>query len=47
MIQRRDGARFTLEALPQVRVGGDVRGENLDRDGAIEARVARFIDFAL
>ena len=46
MIQRRDGTSFPLESLAQIRIGRDMRGQNLDRDCAIEARVARFVDFA-
>ena len=41
MVQRRDRARFLLEALPRFRVGGQRAGEHLDGDGAIEAGVAR------
>ena len=46
MIQRGDGARLALEALAGVRIVGDVRGQDLDRDGAIESRVARLVDLA-
>ena len=46
MIQRRDGTRFTVEAVAQLRIGRELRRQNFDRDGAIEARVARPIDFA-
>ena len=40
MIQRRDGARFPLEALAEILV------RNLDGDGAIEAHIARTIYLA-
>lgn len=38
LAERRDGPGLTLEAGPQLGVGGDLRRENLDRDGAVEAR---------
>ena len=40
MIQRRDGARFALEAV------AEFGGRLLDRDEAIEPRVARFVHLA-
>ena len=46
MIQRGDGARLTLEARASVAVVGDVRGQDLDRHGPIESRVARVVDIA-
>ena len=46
MLQRRDGARFALEALAQLRVGGERVGQDLDGDGAIEPRVTRAVDLA-
>ena len=46
MIERRDRARLALEAVAKLRVGRERRGEDLDRDGAIEPRVARAIDLA-
>ena len=46
MIQAGDGARFAIEALAQVRAIGQVRGQDFDRDGAVEPRVASFIDLA-
>jgi hypothetical protein len=42
--ERRDGLGFTIETLPCVRIGGQGRREDLDRNGAIQARVARFVD---
>ena len=41
MRERRDGARFALEALRRSRIGRERRRQDLDRDGASEARVAR------
>ena len=46
MIQRRSGSRFLLEALKPAGIGRGVRGKNLDRDVAPEARVAAAIDLA-
>ncbi len=42
----RDRPRFALEAVRAVAVGGDVRRQDLDRDRAIEAGVARAVDLA-
>src|ERR1700693_3103946 len=39
MVQRRDHARFALEALAELGLG------NLDRDDTIKTRVARLINF--
>ena len=41
-----DGACLALEALTQVRSGGDVRQQRLDGDDAIEAGVFGLIDLA-
>ena len=46
MIERGDDARFALEALAEVRIGSQGRGEDLDGDDAIEAGVARLVDLA-
>ena len=46
MIQRGDGTCLTVKALAKIRISGDVGGQDFDRDGAIEARVARLVDFA-
>ena len=46
MRQLRDGPRLALEALAAARVVGEIAGEHLDRDVAIEPRVARAIDLA-
>ena len=45
VIQRRDGAGFALEAFAELRIRCNVRGQDFDRDGAIEASVAGFVDF--
>ena len=46
VVERGDGARFLLEAQPQVGIAGESGGHHVDRDGAIEAGVARFVDLA-
>jgi hypothetical protein len=46
VIEVRDRARFVLEAFTELQVSRDVRGQYLDRDGALQASVARFVDFA-
>jgi hypothetical protein len=46
MIELRDDARFPLEALTTAWVGRDMRAQDLDRDNAIESRVARLVDLA-
>ena len=46
MIQAGDGFRFALEPLAQFRAISEMRGQNFDRDGSIEARIAGFIHFA-
>jgi hypothetical protein len=45
MIQGGEGAGFAFEALLQFGRGGEVRGEDLDGDGAVQAGVAGAIDF--
>jgi hypothetical protein len=42
--ERRDGLGFTIETPPCLRIGGQGRREDLDRDGAVQARVVRFVD---
>ena len=44
MIQRGNSASFTLEALLEFGIGGEMGGENFDGNGAIEARVFRAVD---
>jgi hypothetical protein len=46
MLEAGDRARFALESVARVRIGGDVRPEHLERDGAIQPRVARLVDLA-
>ena len=46
MRERGDRPRLGLEPPPHLGVGRDVRGHHLDRDVAIEPRVARAIDLA-
>ena len=46
MVQRGHGARFAFEAGAQIFAFGDVFGQNLDGDGAVEPRVAGFVHFA-
>src|SRR5204862_539830 len=46
MIELRDGAGLAVEAVPELRVGSQSLGKNLDCDGAIQTGVARFVHFA-
>jgi hypothetical protein len=46
MIQARDGFGFALEALLANRIRRELRWQNLDCHGALEARVSRPIHFA-
>ena len=46
MRERGDGLGFSLEPVAELRVIGDLGGEDLDRDRAIEAGVARLVDLA-
>ena len=41
-----DRARFAVEPLAELRIGGERLGQDLDRDRAVEARVAPAIHFA-
>jgi hypothetical protein len=43
MAEAGDRPRLPLEALAQVGAGREVRGEHLDRDGAIQPRVTRAV----
>jgi hypothetical protein len=45
MVQGRDGARFALESLLELRIVGQVRWQDLDGDVAFEAGIASAIDF--
>ena len=46
MIQAGDGFRFALEPLAQFGAVSEMRGQNFNRDGSIEARVAGFVHLA-
>ncbi len=46
MIELRDRARFTVEALAELRIDGEGFWQNFDRDGPIQASVAGFINLA-
>ena len=46
MVQRGDGACLAFEARTQIGITSDFAWQDLDRDGAIEARVAGFIHLA-
>jgi hypothetical protein len=45
VIQGGDRARLAVEALTELRVGRERGRQHFDRDDAIEARVARLVDF--
>ena len=40
MIELRDDARFTIEALAKLRIRGEIGGKDFDRDDPIQARIA-------
>ena len=44
MVQRGDGPRLALEARARIGIAGDVTRQDLDRDRAIEPRIAGFVD---
>jgi hypothetical protein len=46
MIQAGDGFGFAFEPLPQHRIPGKVRGQNLNGNGSIETRIFGAIHFA-
>jgi hypothetical protein len=46
MVQRGRRARFLREPLQALGIGRERRGQNLDRDGTVQPRVAGTIDFA-
>ena len=46
VVQRGDGARLTFESLPPLRVAGEIWRQHLERNGAIEPRIARPVDLA-
>ena len=45
MAEGRDGLRFTLEPLFEIRISGDVLGQDFDGNGAIQAGVTGFVNF--
>ena len=46
IVERCDGARFLLEALTRLGIRRERTGQHLDRDSAIEPRIASSIHFA-
>jgi hypothetical protein len=46
MIQCGNGAGLAIEAIPEPRIGGNVRGQDFDRHGTVEARVVGLVDLA-
>ena len=46
MVQRGEGLGFALKPREPLGVGGERLGQDLDRDVAIQLRVARAIDLA-
>jgi hypothetical protein len=46
MGQPGDGARFAVEARLSIRIFGEMRRENLDRDDAVEPGVAGLVHLA-
>ncbi len=44
MVQRGNGSCLLFESGAKIGIAGDVTGQDLDGDGAIEARVAGFVD---
>jgi len=45
MVQAGDGLGLALKALLQSCIVGKMRGKNLDSDSAVQARVARALNF--
>jgi hypothetical protein len=45
MRELRDRAGLAVKALAKLWIGRQTLGEDLDRDGAIQTRVARFVNF--
>ena len=43
VVQAGDGLRLALEPLLQIGVRGDMLGQDLDGDGAVQAGVAGFV----
>ncbi len=46
MVQTGDGFCFALEALAQFRAASEMSGQNIYRDGSIEAGIAGFVHLA-
>src|SRR5262245_3359974 len=46
MTERGEALRFAFEAQSTLRIRGEVLGQDLDRDDAIQSRIASPIDFA-
>src|SRR5713101_1333072 len=46
MIELRDCTGLAIEALPELRISGGRRRQDLDRNGAIEAGVSGLVDFS-
>ena len=46
VVQARDSAGFALEALSQLRVGGEVARQHFDRNGSLETAVSRLVDLS-
>src|SRR5205823_4432711 len=46
MIQSSHGVSFAVEPFAKLRIGGEGRGQNFDRDRAIEAGIASFVNLA-
>ena len=46
MIELRNHARLAVEALAKLSICGELGRERLDRDDAVESRVAGFVDLA-
>ena len=46
VVQGGDGAGLTLESLLEIRITGDMLGQHLDGDGAVEAGVGGLVDLA-
>jgi hypothetical protein len=46
VIELRNGLRFAVEALAELRVGGQRAGKGFDRNGAIQPRIERLVNLA-
>ena len=43
VVQGGDGAGLTLKPLLEIGIGGDMLGQHLDSDGAVQARVGGLV----